>query len=117
MGQQLVPRPPVNTQRGGGSQVDFAVDRPIHISPIPMEQNPHNSRLLNVGPKIAKSPRNTPLSAIKIDSILDYCTIKLPKHKWGITSLAFLDSTCRTTFLSWLIAERRLQTDPEMVTQ
>ena len=82
-----------------------------------MEQNPQNPRLLNVGPKPAKWAGNTPLSAFKIDLILHYRATEFPKQKWGIASLAFLDSACRATFLFRLAAERGLQIDPKLIAQ
>ena len=76
-----------------------------------------STRLLNVGPKPAKWAGDTPLSAFKTDLILHYRATELPRQKWGIASLAFLDNACRTTFLSRLAAERGLQADPELVAQ
>ena len=89
-------------------------------APVPMtsthivDQNP---RLLNVGPKPAKWARDTPLSAFKIDLILHNRATELPRQKWGISSLEFLDNACRTTFLSRLAAECGLQADPKLVAQ
>lgn len=89
----------------------------MSVLPIPVEQNPKNPRLLNVEPKATKWARNTPFSAFKTDLILHCSAIKLPKQKWGIDNLVFLDNACRTTFLSILIAKRGLRAEFELVAQ
>lgn len=79
-----------------------------------MDQNP---RLLNVGPKPAKWAGDTSISAFKIDFKMHYRATELPRQKWGIVNLAFLDKACRTSFWDCFTAERGLQTDPELVAQ
>ena len=109
-------RPPLIRQRGRDPQVTTAQPLvPKHALVAPnVEQG---TRLLNVGPKPVKWAGDTPLSAFKTDLILHYRATELPRQKWGIASLAFLDNAYRTTFLSRLATERGLQADPELIAQ
>ena len=99
-------------QRGRQPQVTPVP--PAIISLHSVDQNP---RLLNVGPKPAKWAGDTPLSTFKTDLILHFRATELPRQKWGIASVAFLDNACKTTFLARVAEERGLQSDPELIAQ
>ena len=73
------------------------------------------AKISNVGPKPKQWDGSTQFDVFKLELVLHFKAIGLPKNSWGNAALTFLTYAPRTAFLSRLAAQQGRQFDLQTV--
>ena len=72
-----------------------------------------HTKVQNVGPKPQRWNGETPFLAFRMELVLHFKAIGLPKQQWGQVGLTFLDVAPRNTLLAKIATDRNVETTPE----
>ena len=76
-----------------------------------------HTKVQNVGPKPPKWNGDTPFLAFRMELVLHFKAIGLPKQQWGQVGLTFLDVAPRNTLLAKIATDRNVETTPEQMAE
>ena len=74
-------------------------------------------KIQNVGPKPPRWNGETPFLAFRMELVLHFKAIGLPKVQWGQVGLTFLDVAPRNTLLAKIATDKNVETTPEKMSE